>query len=104
MLTNNRGLTMTGDEFKAALRQIGWKQSDIARRMGLHRNTVNGWVSNGAPQWAAEYLRALLAIKGLNDAFVKVPAREQGDDELLEESRAARMVERLQMESPPSVS
>ena len=68
---------MTGEEFKAALRQLGWKQADIARKMDMHRNTVNIWAASGPPTWAAEYVQAMLAIKQLHEIFVKAPPVER---------------------------
>lgn len=85
---------MTGEEFKGALSALGWRQADIARKMGVHRNTVSGWAADGAPLWVSEYIGALLGIKGLHDAFVSAPPRqrlESLDDEPLEGSRAAQI-------------
>lgn len=91
---------MTGDEFKQALRELGWKQADLCRKAGIHKNTAVGWAANGAPRWVAEYLGALLAIKRLHDAFILAPPRERlGDegaaDEPGEEGRAARRAAEL---------
>jgi len=66
---------MTGDEFKQALHDLDWKQSDFCRKTGVHRNSASGWAVEGPPQWAAEYLRALLAIKALHAAFILAPPR-----------------------------
>lgn len=89
---------MTGDEFKAALRELGWKQADLCRKAGLHKNTAVGWAATGAPQWVAEYLGALLAIKRLHDAFILAPPRErlnETDESPGDEGRAARRVAEL---------
>ena len=65
---------MTGDEFKAALSELGWKQATIARRTGSNRVTVSRWISeNAVPQWAAEYLRVLVLTKRLLEAFETEP-------------------------------
>jgi len=85
---------MTGEEFKRALAELGWKQADLARKTGTHRNTVSGWAADGAPLWVSEYLGALLGIKGLHETFVAAPPRqrlESQDDEPLEGSRAAQI-------------
>lgn len=71
------GAMMTGEEFKQALHDLDWKQSDFCRKTGVHRNSASGWATEGAPQWAAEYLRAILAIKGLYAAFILPPPRER---------------------------
>ncbi|MDL2285101.1 helix-turn-helix transcriptional regulator [Oxalobacter sp. OttesenSCG-928-P03] len=68
---------MTPEEFKEALRELGWKQADIGRKMDLHRNTVSAWAASGPPGWAVEYLNAMLAIKRLHEVFVKAPPIER---------------------------
>lgn len=68
---------MTGDEFKQALDELGWKQSDFCRKTGVHRNSVSGWAIEGPPQWVSEYLRALQAISALHAAFILPPPRER---------------------------
>ncbi|WAW09748.1 hypothetical protein NB640_11045 [Oxalobacter vibrioformis] len=78
---------MTGAEFKAALRELGWKQADICRKMELHRNTVSAWAASGPPTWAREYLQAMLAIKTLHELFVKAPPVERRQS-MLEESES----------------
>ena len=83
---------MTGEEFKRALADLGWKQADLARKTGTHRNTVSGWAADGAPLWVSEYLGALLGIKGLHETFL--------EDEPMEGSRAARMASALESYEP----
>ncbi len=64
---------MKPDEFTDTLAALGWKQSDLARRLDLDRNTPSRW-ANGrtpVPQWAAEYLGAMLAIERLHAAYVR---------------------------------
>lgn len=76
---------MTGEEFKAALAELGWKQATIARRTGANRVTVSRWISeNTVPQWAAEYLRCLVMTKRLLEAFEADPRAQ-----LVKETRAA---------------
>ncbi|MCM1128793.1 MAG: helix-turn-helix domain-containing protein [Alistipes senegalensis] len=91
---------MTGQELKEALKALGWKQTDMARKMGLHRQTVCGWVADAPPSWAAEYIQAMLAISRLYDAFIKAPPRQRlqdpADDTPPDDSRAASMAARLQ--------
>lgn len=72
---------MTGNEFKAGLKAIGWKQSDFARKVDTHKNTVARWVANGPPTWAAEYLGILLGLKDLNERFLAVPPRRVASNE-----------------------
>ncbi len=73
------GVSMTGDELRAALRVLGWKQIDIARRMGMHRNTIHDWIANDPPRWAAEYVGAMVAIKRLHDTYL-VPLKPEAGD------------------------
>jgi transcriptional regulator with XRE-family HTH domain len=66
---------MTADEFTTALDVLGWKQSDLARRLDLDKNTPSRW-ANGrtpVPGWAGEYMRAMLALQRLHAEFVQVP-------------------------------
>ncbi len=89
---------MNGQEFKGALAALGWKQSDLARKTGLHRNTISGWAQDGAPLWVSEYLGALLGIKRLHDSHIAAPRREGlniEDHEPLEGSRAAIALEQF---------
>jgi transcriptional regulator with XRE-family HTH domain len=65
---------MTSEELRQALIELGWKQADLCRRIGMGKNTVSTWAANGAPAWVGEYLRALLAINRLHREFV-VPVR-----------------------------
>ena len=65
---------MTSEELRQALIELGWKQADLCRRIGMGKNTVSTWAANGAPEWVGEYLGALLAIERLHREFV-VPAR-----------------------------
>lgn len=61
---------MTGEALRQALAELGWKQADLCRRIGMGKNTVSTWAANGAPAWVGEYLRALLAIERLHREFV----------------------------------
>lgn len=66
---------MTPDEFKTALRAIGWKQSDFARRAGLNPGSVTRWVQGEVPipEWAAHYLELLQRVDTLHREFVVPP-------------------------------
>ncbi len=70
---------MTDQEFSEALAVLGWKQSDLARRLDLDKNTPSRW-ANGktpVPGWAAEYMRAMLALNRLHAEFVDPRAARQ---------------------------
>lgn len=72
---------MTNDEFKAALRALGWKQTDFARKAGLNPTTISRWVTGDVPvpEWAARYLHAMQRIADLHTEFV-VPDKVRGED------------------------
>lgn len=51
-------------ELLDALRELGWSQARLARRLEIDPNTVSRWVSSGrVPGYAREYLRALVLVK-----------------------------------------
>lgn len=77
--------TMTAEAFEAALAELGWKGAEFCRRTGLVANTVWRWRkgTGQVPPWAAEYLRAMLALQRLHAEFVAV--RRQAGPELAED-------------------
>lgn len=70
---------MTGAELRETLAGIGWKQSDLARKLGVHRNTVSTWIASEPPKWAAEYVHLLAVVDGIHRHFVTPPKPEQAD-------------------------
>lgn len=58
---NHSGLYHTMD-FDVALAQLGWTKARLARRLGVHVNTVTKW-SDGCPGYVQEYLRVCLLAK-----------------------------------------
>lgn len=66
---------MTGDEYRAALRALGWKQSDLARRVQMSKNACSNWAQEGPPAWVGEYLGALMAIDDIHRRFVRPLAK-----------------------------
>lgn len=59
------------EAFKSALSDLNWSCAEFARRTGLAPNTVTRWARGDLhpPVWAGEYLRAMLALKGLCHSF-----------------------------------
>lgn len=56
---------MTPDEFDAALKELGWKQSDFCRIADVDKNTPSRWM-NGLtpiPGWAVKFLEMAGEIK-----------------------------------------
>jgi transcriptional regulator with XRE-family HTH domain len=69
---------MNADEFKAALRALGWKQADLARRVEVAPTTVSRWIDgDGVPGPVAAYLGIALQLQRLYAEFVAPPARER---------------------------
>jgi len=47
--------------FEQLLVRVGMRKSELARRLGVHRNTVSAW-GEKAPEYAMAYLRALVEL------------------------------------------
>jgi DNA-binding transcriptional regulator YiaG len=52
-----------------ALEKLDWDGNDLARRLGLHQNTVSLWSSGKrpVPGYAEEYLRVMVLAKEILD-------------------------------------
>jgi len=68
MAENDRNVT--GEEFRQLLKRLGWSQTVAATRLGLHRNTLVNWVSDGPPQWAVMHIQLLLEVRALYDRYL----------------------------------
>jgi transcriptional regulator with XRE-family HTH domain len=90
---------MTGEEMKAALAELGWKQADLCRRISKDKNTVSKWATLGPPAWISEYLRAMLAIDRIHRQFIRPPRATPPANTASKEApvtgRAKAMVDRL---------
>ena len=53
--------TLSDYDWQAALRELQWSKAELARRMGIHRNTVVGW-GRRAPRYAESFLRLCLDV------------------------------------------
>lgn len=56
--------TMTKDEMRLILSDLGWSQNELCRRLGLHVNTAAKW-EDKIPEYAAAYLRLKAAWKAM---------------------------------------
>ncbi|MES2024482.1 MAG: hypothetical protein V4448_02890 [Pseudomonadota bacterium] len=59
---------MTPEEFEAALKSLGWKQSDFCRMADVDKNTPSRWMNSitPIPGWAAKFLAMAQEIKRLS--------------------------------------
>ena len=78
--------TLTPDQFNDALRELGWRQVDFARRTGVTPGAVNRWSTgkDTAPLWAVAYLGMAQDIAQLHARYlspVKATKREDLFDE-----------------------
>ncbi len=73
--------TLTADEFNAALAQLGWKQTDFARKTGLSLSAVNRWATGQAPAplWATAYLGAMLDLAALHRKYLSTSTEPQAE-------------------------
>ncbi len=78
----NYGDEMNGNEFREALKAIDWKQSDFARAMGVHRNSVSDWCSDVGqpPIWAQRYVQLLAKLKALSLEYIEPPPKDGNEN------------------------
>lgn len=65
---------MNKDELRNALDGLGWKQSELARKLGVTAGAVSRWATGEPiPVWLAEYLRVMQELDRLHKLFVRPP-------------------------------
>lgn len=69
---------MTPDELAQALKNLGWKQVDLARRTGIAPDTVSRWGRGVKPiaPWVRSYLGMATALHELHRLYVAPPDRD----------------------------
>ena len=53
---------MKKTQMKTILKQLGWSQARLARRLGITPHAVSRW-GETIPQYAAEYLLTIAALR-----------------------------------------
>ena len=93
---------MDKDELRQALDSLGWKQSELARKLGVTTSTFSRWATGEPiPVWLAEYLRVMQELDRLHRLYVRPPKPVKEAAPLVEppaprtETRAAAMVRTL---------
>lgn len=65
---------MDKDELRQALDSLGWKQSELARKLGITAGAVSRWATGEPiPVWLAEYLRVMQELDRLHRQYVRPP-------------------------------
>jgi transcriptional regulator with XRE-family HTH domain len=64
---------MTPEELSSALEALGWRQADLCRKAGLHKDTPSRWLSGKTPipAWVPAFLGAMLEIQRLHKKYVQ---------------------------------
>lgn len=69
---------MNAEELKTSLRALGWKQTDLARRVEVAPTTVSRWIDgDGVPGPVAAYLGIALELQRLHAQYVAPPKHER---------------------------
>ncbi len=71
---------MQADELKECLKELGWKQSDLARRLEISVGTVSRW-ANGEPipSYVAQYLGLVRDVGRLHRQYVVPPEKPRSE-------------------------
>lgn len=87
---------MQADELRECLKELGWKQSDLARRLEITEATVSRW-ANGEPipAYISQYLGLVRDVGRLHRQYVAPPEKLRAVTEGDTSSRAKQIVERV---------
>lgn len=53
------------DDLEPSLLVLGWSRAELARRLGVHRNTADLWATKGPPKYARAYLELAVRVAAL---------------------------------------
>ena len=61
------------------LETLGWSGAELARRLGVHANSITWWVSRKGkvPKYATAYLDLALSIKALSGKVESLPRKRR---------------------------
>jgi lambda repressor-like predicted transcriptional regulator len=64
---------MTPEDLSGALEELGWRQADLCRKAGLHKDTPSRWLSGKTPipAWVPAFLGAMQEIQRLHRKYVQ---------------------------------
>lgn len=87
---------MTAEELRHALGALGWKQSELARRVGVGDTTVSRWIGGDppVPEPVAAYLGLAMEIDRLHRQYVR-PIKPGKAGAAETEGRAKRRVQEI---------
>ena len=70
---DENGQSMSPEGLRQALETLGWRQADLCRKAGLHKDTPGRWLSGKTPipAWVPAYLGALQEIQRLHKQYVQ---------------------------------
>ncbi len=60
--------TTSDYDWQLALKELGWSQAELARRMGIHVNTVGAW-GRRAPRYVAAFLILCVQVKRIQSGL-----------------------------------
>jgi len=63
---------MTPDEFRLALRELGWSRSELSERAGTHLHTIDRWAKDGPPGPIVAFLNLALEVKRRGGSLVEL--------------------------------
>lgn len=56
-----------------ALRKLGWRRADLARRLNLRPETISRW-GERPPEYVVKYLEAMLALQAIRKEIDRIIA------------------------------
>lgn len=85
-------MDMQADDLRECLKELGWKQSDLARRLEITEATVSRW-ANGEPipAYVAQYLGLVRDVGRLHRQYVAPPEKPRAATRAEASSRAKQM-------------